>query len=147
MIFYSFAFLPLRHEDTKNMYTKDHLEVLAKEIVNASFEVHKNMGPGLLESVYEYCLSKELSLRNIAHTTQQKIPLQYKGYILSKDFYIDIFINGQIIIEIKAVDIIAPVHQAQLLSYLKLANKRLGFLINFNVPLLKNGIRRIINGY
>ena len=68
MIFYSFAFLPLRHEDTKNMYTKDHLEVLAKEIVNASFEVHKNMGPGLLESVYEYCLSKELSLRNIAHT-------------------------------------------------------------------------------
>jgi GxxExxY protein len=129
------------------MYIKDHTETLAKEIVNASFEVHKNMGPGLLESVYEHCLSKELTLRNIDHTTQQKIPLAYKGHVLSKDFYIDIFVNCQIIIEIKAVDTIAPVHHAQLLSYLKLSNKRLGFLINFNVPLLKDGIRRIINGY
>jgi GxxExxY protein len=126
---------------------KNRYEELAKEIFLASLEVHKIMGPGLLESVYEMCLLRELQLRNISAECQVTIPLQYKGFNLSKEYKIDILVEKQIIIELKSIDSILPVHEAQLISYLKLADKRMGFLINFNVPLIKSGFRRFVNKY
>ena len=123
------------------------LEKFAKEIVDSSIQVHKEMGPGLLESVYQQCLLKELQLRSIIVSEQVPIPLVYKGYKLSKEYVIDILVEGEIILELKAVEIILPVHEAQLISYLKLADKRMGFLLNFNVPLMKNGLKRFVNNY
>lgn len=105
------------------------------------------MGPGLLESVYELCLIKELELRGVKANCQVTIPLIYKGFELSKDFKIDVLVENEIILEIKSVDSLLPVHQAQLISYLKLSNKKLGFLINFNVPLLKDGFHRFVNNF
>ena len=124
-----------------------YLEKFAKEIVDSSIQVHKEMGPGLLESVYQQCLLKELQLRSIIVSEQVPIPLVYKGYKLSKEYVIDILVEGEIILELKAVEIILPVHEAQLISYLKLADKRMGFLLNFNVPLMKNGLKRFVNNY
>lgn len=126
---------------------KQRYEYLANQIFNACLEVHKQLGPGLLESVYEFALVKELQLRNIFVQYQVKLPLFYKEYEAGKEFYIDVLVEEEIIIEAKAVDAIHPVHQAQLLSYLKLADKRLGFLINFNVVLLKDGFKRMVNNY
>lgn len=125
----------------------DRYEELAKQIFLASLEVHKIMEPGLLESVYEICLLKELHLRNITAESQVGIPLQFKGFDLSKEYKIDILVEKELIIELKSVDTILPVHQAQLISYLKLADKRMGFLINFNVPMIKNGFKRFVNNY
>ena len=105
------------------------------------------MGPGLLESVYEMCLLKELQLRNISAESQVGIPLQFKGFDLLKEYKIDILVEKEIIIELKSVDTILPVHHAQIISYLKLADKRMGFLINFNVPIIKNGFKRFVNNY
>ncbi|MCD6090579.1 MAG: GxxExxY protein [Bacteroidales bacterium] len=127
--------------------TKEQYNKLSKQILDASLTVHKEMGPGLLESVYESCLFQELSLRNIEVKSQVFLPLHYKGVELNKDFRIDMLVENEIIIELKAVDTILPVHEAQIISYLKLADKKLGFLINFNVPLIKDGFRRFINGY
>ena len=126
---------------------KEEYNQISRQILDASIFVHKEMGPGLLESVYEICLIKELSLRKIAAERQVFLPLYYRGEELYKDFRIDILVEEEIIIEIKAVEILLPVHEAQIISYLKLANKRLGFLINFNVPLLKNGFRRFVNDF
>ena len=112
---------------------------LSGQILDAAITVHKEMGPGLLESVYEYCLLKELMLRNIFVEHQVAIPLFYKGEDLKKDFRLDLLVAREIIIELKAVDFLLPVHEAQIISYLKLTNKKMGFLINFNVPLLKDG--------
>lgn len=125
----------------------DKYEELAKQIFLASLEVHKIMGPGLLESVYEMCLLRELQLRNVSAESQIGIPLQFKGLDLSKEYRIDILVEKEIIIELKSVDTILPVHQAQIISYLKLADKRMGFLINFNVPIIKNGFKRFVNNY
>lgn len=126
---------------------KEDYNNISKEILDACITVHKEMGPGLLESVYEACLQKELELRNVNSKSQVRLPLHYRGEELSKDFRIDLLIENEIIIEIKAVEIVLPVHQAQIISYLKLADKRLGFLINFNVPLLKNGFKRFVNKF
>jgi GxxExxY protein len=126
---------------------KDRFNILSKEILDASITVHKEMGPGLLESVYEYCLLKELQLRNVFAESQVIVPLFYKGENLNKDFRIDILVEKEIIIELKAVDYILPVHEAQIISYLKLTDLTLGFLINFNVPLLKHGFKRFVNNY
>ncbi|MFW6326972.1 MAG: GxxExxY protein [Bacteroidota bacterium] len=126
---------------------RDKLDLLSKEIIDAAIAVHREMGPGLLESVYECCLVKELHLRGILADNQVPMPLFYKGEKLEKDFRIDILIEGEIVIELKAVDILLPVHEAQIISYLKLSNKKLGFLINFNVPKLKEGFKRFVNNY
>lgn len=125
----------------------DQLNTLSKIILQASISVHKEMGPGLLEAVYQQCLVKELTLQKVSVTTMVPVPLQYKGYILNKDYVIDILVEDEIILELKAVEAILPVHEAQIISYLKLANKRLGFLINFNVPILKSGFRRFVNNF
>lgn len=105
------------------------------------------MGPGLLESVYENCLMYEFQFRNINVKNQVELPLIYKGKKLSKEFKIDILVENEIIIELKTLDYILPVHEAQIISYLKLANKKLGFLVNFNVPLIKDGFRRFVNKF
>jgi GxxExxY protein len=126
---------------------KENLNQLSKEILAAAITVHKEMGPGLLESVYELCLLKELQLRGINAKNQFLVPLFYKGEQLNKDFRIDILVENEIVIELKAIDILLPVHDAQIISYLKLTNKKLGFLINFNVPLLKDGFNRFVNNF
>jgi len=122
------------------MLDRDKLNELSKEIFEAALTVHREMGPGLLESVYQQCLLKEFTLRNINTEQMVMIPLRYKGTELDKCYIVDILVESEIIIELKAHEAILPVHEAQLISYLKLANKRLGFLINFNVPLLKKWI-------
>jgi GxxExxY protein len=127
---------------------KDRYEYIATQVFQASLEVHKILGPGLLESVYEFALVKELQLRDIFVQYQVKTPLFYKGHDTNKEFFIDILVENEIVIEVKSCeDGIRPVHQAQLLSYLKLSDKRLGFLINFNVTLIKDGFKRLVNNY
>ncbi len=105
------------------------------------------MGPGLLESVYQHCMIDELQSRSIQVETSVVIPLIYKGNVLNKDYEIDILIEREIILELKSIESLLPVHQAQLISYLQQSNKKLGFLINFNVPLLKHGFKRFVNGF
>ncbi|MBX2943859.1 MAG: GxxExxY protein [Cyclobacteriaceae bacterium] len=129
------------------MHDTEELNQFSKEILDGSVAVHREMGPGLLESVYQQCLVKELTLRGMTVNTMIPISLQYKGYLLNKDYVIDILVENEIIIELKAVECVLPVHEAQIISYLKLADKRLGFLINFNVPLLKNGFKRFVNNF
>ena len=119
----------------------------SKEIFEGALSVHREMGPGLLESVYQECLLREFKLRNVSAQQMVMIPLVYKGVELNKTYVIDILVEDEIIIEMKAHEGILPVHEAQLISYLKLADKRLGFLIKFNVPLLKNGFKRFVNNF
>lgn len=110
--------------------------------------MHKTLGPGLLESVYLYSLTRELQDRNLAVECQVKVSLFYKTYDTGKEFFIDILVEDEIIIEVKSCEEgLRQVHQAQLITYLKLSNKKLGFLINFNVPLLKQGLNRIVNNF
>ncbi len=124
---------------------RSRYEELATIILDSAITVHREMGPGLLEAVYQYRLVRELELRNVIVETLVTVPLVYKGHALKKEYIVDVLVEGEIIIELKAVEGLLPVHEAQLISYLKLADKRLGFLINFNVPLLKNGLRRFVN--
>jgi GxxExxY protein len=126
---------------------KERYEQLAKIIFISALEVHKQLGPGLLESTYHHALAYELKMQKISVKSEVKVPLFYKGMITEKDFFIDLLVDDEIIIELKAVDVLLPLHTAQLISYLKLADKRMGFLINFNVPLIKEGFRRIVNQY
>ena len=126
---------------------KEERESLSNKIIGASIEVHKQLGPGLLEAVYENCLLEELKAMGIRAESQVGLPVVYKGKQLDKDFKVDVLVEDEIILELKAVEAVLPVHEEQLLTYLKLSNKRLGLLINFNVALLKNGIHRKINGY
>ncbi len=125
---------------------KEDYNRLSGVIINCCIEVHKQMGPGLLESVYECCLIEELQSRGLNVQNRVEIPLVYKGKELKKTFVIDLLVNDEIILELKSVDVVHPVFEAQLLSYLKLANKKVGYLLNFNVPLMKNGIKRMKNG-
>ena len=127
--------------------TKEEYNQLSSDIIAAAIEVHKQMGPGLLESIYEQCLVFELKERGFKVESQIHLPLIYKGHQLSKDFIIDLLVENEIVVELKAIEEVHPVHEVQLVTYLKLANKKLGLLINFNVPVLRDGIIRRINGY
>jgi GxxExxY protein len=129
------------------MKTQAEYEVIAKTILDCAFEVHKELGPGLLESVYEICLIDELKRRGLFVENQVKLPVIYKGEELDKDFFLDILVEKCIVIELKSVEVLLPVHEVQLVTYMKLANIKLGFLINFNVKLLKEGIHRKVNNY
>lgn len=119
---------------------------LGTKIIDAAMQVHRELGPGLLESVYEVCLIEELKNRGLEVQSQVRIPIIYKGKELKKDFIIDLLVENKIVIELKAVEDLLPVHEVQLVTYLKLSGMKLGYLINFNVSLLKFGIRRRING-
>jgi len=122
-----------------------YINQLSGLVLDSSIAVHKELGPGLLESVYETCLCYELGLRNIKFEKQKYLPVVYKGVELNTDYRIDILIENQIVIELKAVEILMPIHKAQLITYLKLAEKKLGLLINFNVSKLTDGFHRVIN--
>jgi len=119
-------------------------EHIARKIVGAAYAVHKTLGPGLLEKVYEVCFCHELSKREVQYQRQVDIPIIYDGITFNEGLRLDVLVEELIICELKAVDEMNPVWEAQILSYLKLTGKRLGFLINFNVPLIKKGIKRII---
>ena len=125
--------------------TSEREEVVATKIVVAAYKVHKALGPGLLEKVYEVCFCHELRKRELSYQRQVDIPIEYDGLKFDEGLRLDVMVEGLIICEIKAVDKMNPVWEAQLLSYLKLTGKRIGFLINFNVPIVKNGIKRIIS--
>lgn len=127
--------------------TREELNTLSATILDASITVHKEMGPGLLESIYVLCLVHELQERGLDIRTEVSIPVNYKGIELGKDLRIDILVEEEIILEIKSVESLLPVHQAQIISYLKLADQSLGFLINFNVPVLKDGFKRFVNNF
>ncbi|WP_430972478.1 GxxExxY protein [Sunxiuqinia rutila] len=129
------------------MISKIEYEEIGRKIVHASYEVHRELGPGLLESVYEVCLAEELRNLHLEVERQVKLPVIFKGKVLEKEFFIDLLVEKSIVIELKAVEIILPVHEVQLLTYMKLANMKLGYLINFNVPLIKIGIKRKVNNY
>jgi GxxExxY protein len=119
-------------------------EEIAKSIVDSAYEIHVALGPGLLESVYEICLAHVLTKRGYAVRRQVVVPVVFDTIKFDEGFRLDLIVDDSVICELKAVEKIMPVHKAQLLTYLKLTDKRLGFLINFNVPLIKNGIHRLI---
>lgn len=120
---------------------------LTHEIIGAAMEVHRALGPGLLESAYEECLCHELGIRGIPFERQRDMPLEYKGVKLSKGYTVDLVVAGKVAVELKSVPVIAPVFEAQLITYLRLGGWGVGLLINFNVPVLKDGIRRRVLGF
>ena len=120
---------------------------LTEIIIGAAIEAHRNLGPGLLESAYEACLAFELKERGLKVERQVELPLRYKEVHLDCGYRLDLLVHGVVIVEVKAASEIAPIHHAQLTSYLKLSGCRVGLLINFNVMLLKNGIKRIVNNF
>ncbi len=117
-------------------------EFLCKEIIDATYKVHKQLGPGLLEKIYKACFCYELDKKDIPFKRQVKLPIIYDGLQFDEGLQLDVLIDSKIICEFKAVEIVNPVWQAQIISYLKLAKLHVGFIINFNVPVVKNGIRR-----
>ena len=119
---------------------------LTEKIIGAAIAVHRELGPGLLESAYETCLAYELSARGLVYNRQLPLPVSYKGILLDCEYRLDLLVENSVIVELKAVDALSNLHEAQLLSYLKLSRVQVGLLINFNVQLLKQGIRRIITG-
>ncbi|HEV7747335.1 MAG TPA: GxxExxY protein [Pyrinomonadaceae bacterium] len=120
---------------------------LTHEIIGAAIEVHRTLGPGLLESAYRRCLCHELFLRGIKFKAEDPLPLEYKGIRLKRGYRVDIVVEGLVAVEVKSVEKLAPIHDAQLLTYLRLGGWRLGLVINFNVEVLKKGIHRKILGY
>lgn len=121
------------------------LNEISGSIIDAAMEVHTILGPGLLESTYEKCLKHELSLRKLTALSQVTLPISYKNEIIDEAYRLDLLVEDKIIVELKTVEKFIPLHEAQLLSYLKMSNKKVGLLINFNVTRLKYGIKRIIN--
>jgi GxxExxY protein len=137
------AFFASRAQRAVEKYME--LNILSSRIIGAAIEVHKTLGPGLLESTYEECLSYELGLQGIKYDRQVNFPVKYKGKELDCGYRIDILVEHLIILELKAVEAIVPIHKAQLLTYLKISDLKLGFLLNFNVPVMKKGIHRMVN--
>ena len=118
-------------------------EDLAFRVIGAAIEVHRELGPGLLEGIYENALCIELKARNIPYEKQKEVPVMYKGQAIGNNF-IDILVQDTIVLELKSVDKLHPVHEAQIITYLKISNKQIGFLINFNTRILKQGIKRFV---
>jgi GxxExxY protein len=120
---------------------------LTESVIGACIEIHRVLGPGLLESAYEECLCRELTLAGIGFERQKPLPVRYKEVNLDCGYRLDLVVEGKLIVELKAIDGLLPIHEAQLLTYLKLSGLTLGLLINFNVPILKSGIKRIVNNF
>ena len=124
-----------------------NVEEVAKEIVDAALKIHRKLGPGLLESAYEACLEYELIKRGLIVSRQLVQPIQYEETTIDAGYRIDLLVDNSVIIELKSVDQLAPIHTAQIITYLKLSGKSLGFLINFNVPILKQGLKRVVHNH
>lgn len=133
----------MNHKDTKD--TKEEADRISHLVLGAGLEVHRIMGPGLLESVNEECLAHEFVLRRITFERQKALPLQYKARSLQQSYRVDFLVEGLVVVELKAVDQILPVHEAQVLTYLRLSSLWLGLLLNFNACLFRAGIRRLVN--
>jgi len=121
-------------------------DIISNRILAAAIEVHRFLGPGLLESVYEECLCYELQLLDLAFERQKSLPISYKGVTLDCGYRLDLVVEGKVVLELKSIQGLEPIHEAQLLTYLKLSGLKLGLLLNFNVPLMKDGIKRMVNG-
>jgi len=116
-------------------------------IIQAAIEVHRHLGPGLLENIYHECLVRELRIRGLGVISDERIPVYYKGELLNARYHIDLLVEDAVIVELKAIETVLPVHCAQVLTYLRLTEKRVGLLINFNVSYLRQGVRRIVNNF
>jgi GxxExxY protein len=124
---------------------KPRANQLSRVILEAALEVHRELGPGLLESTYETCLCYELEARDISYQRQVSMPVRHKGLLLDASYRLDVVVEDLVIVELKAVEALEAIHEAQLITYLRLSKRWLGLLINFNVPLLKQGIKRLVN--
>jgi len=122
----------------------NEINALTGKVIGAAIEVHKELGPGLLESIYEECLSREFDLQGIPYQRQKRMDIHYKGKKIAGDYRMDFVVEDRLIVELKACDRLLPLHDAQVLTYLKLTGISIGLLINFNVPVLKEGIRRLV---
>jgi GxxExxY protein len=129
------------------MEETDRLDSITRRIIGAAIEVHRRLGPGLLESAYEACLAYELRQVGYKIEQQKPLPIVYKDVKLDCGYRLDLVVEDSVIVEVKAVDQLAPIHEAQLLSYLRLSEMRVGLIINFHVRVLKNGLKRIVNDY
>ena len=128
------------------MTTKSYLNDLSYKIIGCAIEVHKHLGPGLLESVYHECMKKELFLKSINYNSQLTVPINYKGLLIDADYRLDFLVEDKIVVELKAMDGILPVHEAQLLTYMKLLQKPKGILLNFNsTNIVKEGSKQMVN--
>jgi GxxExxY protein len=123
------------------------LDEIGRDIVDVMYTVHREMGPGLAEAVYHECVCMEFETRNIPFCSQEPIAIEYKDQPLAARYIADILVEGRVIVELKAVKELLPVHEAQILNYLKLTDTKLGYLVNFNVPMIKDGIKRRVNNY
>jgi len=123
---------------------RDHVDRIGRAVLDAAFRVHKALGPGLLETVYEQCLAEELRQAGLHVERQVAVPVAYGSVRMQVGYRIDLLVAGSVVVEVKSVDALAPVHVAQVLTYLRFSERRLGYLINFNSGLLKNGVRRVV---
>lgn len=130
---------------TKHKVIPEELEIIGKKVVDAAYTIHKALGPGLLEKVYEVCFCHELQKRGLTYERQVSVQIVYDGITFKEGLRLDVLVESSVICELKALETVNPVWEAQILSHLKLTDNRLGYLINFNVPLMKNGIRRFVN--
>ena len=126
---------------------EERLNAISLVVVQSAIDVHRVLGPGLLERVYQVCLSHELRQRGLTIVTERMLPIYYKNVVLDVGYRIDMLVEDEIIVELKSIETVLPVHYAQLLSYVRLADKRLGLFINFNVPILVKGLKRIVNKF
>jgi len=122
---------------------EEDINKVTERIIGAAIEVHRHIGPGLLESAYQACLAKEMSLLGLTFEQEKPLPLEYKGLMLDCGYRLDFLVEKSVIVELKSVDMLLPIHEAQLLTYLRLSKCKIGLLLNFNVPVLKQGIKRM----
>jgi GxxExxY protein len=125
---------------------REAADELSRRVIGAAIEVHRHLGPGLLESAYEACLCRELDLQGMTYQRQLPVPVLYKGLELDCSYQIDVLVEGLVLVELKSVDTLEPIHKAQVITYLTLTKRWLGLLVNFNVPVLKDGVKRIVKG-
>ena len=135
----------VHHRDTESTEATEHQ--LSGRVISAAIEVHRALGPGLLESAYRDCLAHELMLHGLRFTREVPLALTYKGRAVRSPYRLDLLVEGRLVAELKAVEELIPIHSAQLLTYLRLSGIRFGLLINFNVPVLAQGVRRMVNGW
>lgn len=131
----------------EELLNPDEIDRLTETVIGAAIEVHRAIGPGLLESAYEECLAFELSLRGLRFERQKPLPVRYKGVNLDCGYKLDLLVENELILEIKAVSSLLPIHEAQVLSYLRMMDLRVGLLLNFHATVLKNGLKRIVNKF
>ena len=121
-----------------------HEKQLTEKVIGAAIEVHRQLGPGLLESVYQVCLARELAVLRIPFEQEKVLPVSYKGILLETGYRLDFLVEGKVVVELKTVERIEAIHEAQLLTYMRLTGSQVGLIINFNVPLLRNGVKRLV---